>query len=57
MQADPKVFGVNMANCSLVNGMRSFLDEETDHRAIDYFPGLEQFREHGAPLPVAGHRA
>ena len=44
-----------MANCSSVAGMRAFLDEEADHREVEYFQGLEQFREQGLPcqLPAA----
>ena len=35
--------------------MEAFLGEEADHRHVDYFQGLEQFREHGLPceLPAA----
>jgi hypothetical protein len=37
-----------------VEGLAAFLGEETDHRHIDYFQGLEMFREQGLPdkLPV-----
>jgi len=44
-----------VANCSSVAGMRAFLDEEADHREVEYFQGLEQFREQGLPcqLPAA----
>lgn len=43
-----------MTNCSSVDGQAAFLDETTDHRHIDYFQGLEKFREQGLPceLPV-----
>ena len=37
-----------MANCLSVAGMRAFLDEEADHREVEYFQGLEQFREQGS---------
>jgi len=35
--------------------MRAFLGEEADHREVDYFQGMEQFREQGLPyqLPAA----
>jgi hypothetical protein len=38
-----------------VDGQAAFLDEEPDHTVIDYFQGLRQFRERGAPtfLPTA----
>ena len=54
-QADPRVFGDSyVANCSLVEGLAAFPGEETEHRHIDYFQGLEMFREQGLPdkLPV-----
>ena len=37
-----------------MEGLAAFLGEETDHRHIDYFQGLERFREQGLPekLPV-----
>jgi hypothetical protein len=37
--------------------MRAFLDEKADHREVEYFQGLEQFREQGLPyqLPAAQH--
>jgi hypothetical protein len=41
-QSDPRVFGEYVANCSSVAGMRAFLDEEADHREVEYFQGLEQ---------------
>jgi len=28
-----------VANCSSVAGMRAFLDEEADHREVEYFQG------------------
>jgi len=34
-----------VASCSSVAGMRAFLDEEADYREVEYFQGLEQFRE------------
>ena len=54
-QSDPRVFGEYVANYSSVAGMRAFLDEEADHREVEYFQGLEQFREQGLPcqLPAA----
>jgi hypothetical protein len=35
--------------------MRAFLDEEADHCEVEYFQGLEQFREQGlsCQLPAA----
>lgn len=54
-QADPRVFGDSyVTNCSSVEGLAAFLGEKTDHRHIDYFQGLEMFREQGLPdkLPV-----
>jgi hypothetical protein len=35
--------------------MRAFLGEKADHREVEYFQGLEQFREQGLPyqLPAA----
>jgi hypothetical protein len=38
-----------------VAGQEAFLGEAAEHRHIDYFQGLEQFREHGLPceLPAA----
>jgi hypothetical protein len=54
-QADPRVFGQSyVANCSSVNGQAAFLGEDSDHRHIDYFQGLERFHEQGLPyeLPV-----
>jgi hypothetical protein len=35
--------------------MDAFLEEQADHREVDYFQGLEQFREQGLPcqLPAA----
>jgi hypothetical protein len=29
--------------------MGAFLDEDTDHRHVDYFQSLEKFREQGLP--------
>lgn len=55
-QADPRVFGAAyVAQRSSVNGQAAFLDEDPDHRHIDYFQGLERFHEQGLPLklPVA----
>src|SRR3954454_1512318 len=54
-QSDPRVFREYVANCSSVAGMSAFLDEKADHREVDYFQGLEQFREQGLPyqLPAA----
>jgi hypothetical protein len=44
-----------VANCLSVAGIRAFLDEEADHREVEYFQDLEQFREQGLPyqLPAA----
>ena len=55
-QGDPNVFGQSyVANCSSVAGIEAFLGEVAEHRHVDYFQGLEQFREHGLPyeLPTA----
>ena len=38
-----------MANCSSVDGQAAFRDEESDHRHIEYFQGLERFHEEGLP--------
>lgn len=44
-QADPRVFGSSyVANCSSVEGLAAFLGEETEHRHIEYFQGLERAR-------------
>jgi len=54
-QADPRVFGqAYVANTSSVDGQAAFLGEPINHKHIDYFQGLGQFREPGLPceLPV-----
>jgi hypothetical protein len=56
-QADPRVFGASyVANCSSVEGLAAFLGESTDHRHIDYFQGLERFREPGLPGKLPADR-
>ena len=32
--------------------MRAFLGEVADHREVDYFQGMEQFREQGLPYQL-----
>lgn len=54
-QADPRIFSqVYVANTSSVDGHEAFLDEALNHNHIDYFQGLDRFRELGLPceLPV-----
>ncbi|KAF6819896.1 hypothetical protein CPLU01_12908 [Colletotrichum plurivorum] len=48
-----------VANCSSVDGLGAFLGEQSDHTAVNFFQGLEKYREHGAPivLPTATERA
>src|SRR5439155_4049510 len=50
--SDPSVFREYVANCSSVAGMRAFLGEVADHREVDYFQGMEQFREQGLPYQL-----
>ena len=38
-----------MANCSSVDGQAAFLGEAAEHDHIDYFQGLQKFRERGLP--------
>jgi hypothetical protein len=47
-----------VANTSSVDGQAAFLGERTDHSHIDYFQGLEKFREPGLPcrLPASLER-
>ncbi|CVK92452.1 uncharacterized protein FMAN_07348 [Fusarium mangiferae] len=55
-QADKAVFGQSYtADISSCDGMSAFLREKPDHRAVDYFQGLAQFRQEGLPirLPTA----
>jgi hypothetical protein len=55
-QGDPRVFGQKyVAQTSSVAGQSAFLDEEADHEPIDYFQGLEQFRERGLPCELPCH--
>lgn len=44
-----------MSSC---DGFAAFLGEKPDHKAVDYFQGLEQFWQPGMPvkLPVALHQ-
>jgi hypothetical protein len=52
-QADPRVFGQSyVANCSSVDGQGAFLGEAADHRHVEYFQGLERFREDGLPCTL-----
>ena len=49
-QGEPRVFGQSyVANTSSVDGQAAFLGERSDHTHIDYFQGLEKFREGGLP--------
>jgi hypothetical protein len=51
LQSDPRIFGQSyVANTSSVDGQAAFLQETADHSVIEYFQGLEQFREPGAPI-------
>ena len=40
-QADPRVFGASCGKLLLGGGLAAFLGEETDHRHVEYFQGLE----------------
>ncbi|KAL8934961.1 MAG: hypothetical protein Q9211_004956 [Gyalolechia sp. 1 TL-2023] len=52
-QGDPRVFGQSyVANTSSVDGQAAFLGERSDHTHIDYFQGLEKFRERGLPCQL-----
>jgi len=52
-QGDLRVFGQSyVANCSSVDGMAAFLDEPTDHSAVNYFQSLEKFHEPGLPCKL-----
>ena len=44
-----------VANCSSVDGQAAFRDEDSDHRHIEYFQGLEKFREEGLPDRLPAH--
>ncbi|RKK94102.1 hypothetical protein BFJ71_g9237 [Fusarium oxysporum] len=55
-QADKAVFGQSYtADTSSCDGLSAFLREKPDHRAVEYFQGLTQFRYEGLPtrLPAA----
>jgi hypothetical protein len=39
-----------------VERLVAFLGESTDHRHIDYFQGLERFREQGLPCELPAER-
>jgi hypothetical protein len=55
-QSDPRIFGASyIAQTSSADGESAFLKKPADHRAIEYFQGLEPFREEGLPatLPQA----
>ncbi len=41
-----------MANTSSVDGQGAFLGEAINHKHIDYFQGLGQFREPGLPCKL-----
>lgn len=52
-QEDTRVFGQSyVANCSSVDGQAAFLGEPAEHRHIEYFQGLERFREAGLPCAL-----
>ena len=52
-QGDPRIFGQSyVANTSSVDGQAAFLGEKSDHAHIDYFQGLEKFRERGLPCQL-----
>ena len=44
-----------VANCSSVDRQAAFRDEDSDHRHIEYFQGLEKFREEGLPDRLPAH--
>ena len=44
-----------MANCSAVDGQAAFRGEESDHRHVEYFQGLERFHENGLPTRLPAH--
>jgi len=53
MQGDPHVFGQSyVANTSSIDGQAAFLNEPGDHSHIEYFQGLEKFRERGLPCEL-----
>ena len=55
-QGDPRVFGQSyVAETSSVDGQSAFLCELADHDHIDYFQGLEKFRERGLPCELPSH--
>ena len=55
-QADPRIFGQSyVANTSSVDGQAAFLSEQVDHSHIEYFQGLEKFREPGLPCKLPAH--
>ncbi|KAI8309479.1 hypothetical protein K4K61_001645, partial [Colletotrichum sp. SAR11_59] len=59
-QTDRNIFGSSyVANCSSVDGLGAFLGEQADHSAVNFFQGIEKFRETGAPnvLPAAIEKA
>ncbi|KAF4430809.1 hypothetical protein CFRS1_v009588 [Colletotrichum fructicola] len=59
-QSDVRIFGASyVANCSSVDGLSAFFGENPDHTAVEFFQGIEKFREQGAPttLPAASERA
>ena len=52
-QADPRIFGqAYVANTSSIDGQGAFLGETLKHKHIDYFQGLDQFREPGLPCEL-----
>ncbi|GKT83761.1 hypothetical protein Ct61P_01611 [Colletotrichum tofieldiae] len=58
--SDVRIFGASyVANCSSVDGLSAFFGENPDHTAVEFFQGIEKFREQGAPtaLPAASERA
>ncbi|KAH7175723.1 hypothetical protein EDB81DRAFT_17988 [Dactylonectria macrodidyma] len=55
-QADLNVWGRSyVAAVSSCDGLRAFLREKTNHEAVEYFQGIERFRQPGLPttLPAA----
>jgi Protein of unknown function (DUF3435) len=55
-QSDPRVFGASyVAQTSSADGESAFLNKPADHSVVEYFQGLEKFREEGLPakLPSA----
>lgn len=56
LQNDTRVFSQSyVVNCSAVDGQAAFRGEESDHRHVEYFQGLERFHETGLPTRLPAH--